>query len=430
MNFYNSSFKKLFILFLILSFNQSCEDENPKSTAEQNDIINKNNCGIETSFIKEIDNIDSLGNASGSDIKLMDDCSYVAVGHRSSRPWITKFNELGEEIWSKTFDEIPIPQGNYGSGLIYATAVDKTNDGGYVISCATTINHPSYNATGRIIKVDSLGATEWIRKFPTSRPYHGRDVIQTIEGDYIVVGSWYTTSAVTNEKSAFMARYDANGNLIWIQRYGGECDDDSFEAVIQKPDGGFIAVGKFEHESSDYNCDFYGYTDLWFISTDSEGNLLQESKIGESFWESAWDIVEIGDGTYGIVGRRRHQKRKPSNGWYLRLDGSGNVVSQWHEPDYVNSSGRNDGLYNLIMLPDGETAVALGYKDAGDGDSQFLWAFNARTSEEIWNSSYNEPGRGFSLGMSVAHDGGIIFFGKKDNGRLKIFKTDADGIVY
>jgi len=32
--------------------------------------------------------------------------------------------------------------------------------------------------------------------------------------------------------------------------------------------------------------------------------------------------------------------------------------------------------------------------------------------------------------MSVAHDGGIIFFGKKDNGRLKIFKTDVDGIVY
>jgi len=422
--------KNIFILIFSVLGLWSCEDDENIGAANFNDPGGSSNCGIETTYIRELDNIDSLGNASSSDIKMIDDCSYIAVGHRSSRPWITKFNELGEEIWSKTFDEIPIPQGNYDSGLIYATAVDKTNDGGYVISCATTMNHPSYNATGRIIKVDSLGTTEWIRKFPTSRPYHGRDVIQTIEGDYIVVGSWYTTSAVTNEKSAFMARYDASGNLIWIQRYGGECDEDSFEAVIQKPDGGFIAVGKFEHESSDYNCDFYGYTDLWFISTDSEGNLLQESKTGESFWESAWDIVEIGDGTYGVVGRRRHQKRKPSNGWYLRFDGSGNVVSQWHEPDYVNSSGRNDGLYNLIMLPDGETVVALGYKDDGGGDSQFLWAFNAKTSEEIWNSSYNEPGRGFSLGMSVAHDGGIIFFGKKDNGRLKIFKTDVDGIVY
>ncbi len=407
----------------------SCEDDEVMGLANPNDPGGSNNCGIETNYIRELDNIDSLGNASSSDLKMMDDCSYIAVGHRSSRPWITKFNELGEEIWSKTFDEIPIPQGNYGSGLIYATAVDKTNDGGYVISCATTTNHPSYNATGRIIKVDSSGATEWIRKFPTSRPYHGRDVIQTVEGDYIVVGSWYTTSAVTNEKSAFMARYDVSGNLIWIQRYGGECDEDEFHAVIQKPDGGFIAVGRFEHESSDYNCDFYGYTDLWFVSTDSEGQVVEETKTGDSYWESAWDIVEIGDGTYGVVGRRRHQKRKPSNGWYLRMNGSGEVLSQWHEPDYVNSSGRNDALYNIILLPDGQTAVAMGSKSEGDAHAQFLWAFNVNTSEEIWSSNINEYGRGYALGLSNAHDGGMIFFGKKDNGRLKIFKADVNGYL-
>ncbi len=399
---------------------------------EQNDeeVRDTNNCGLETTFIKDIDNIDELGNASGSAIKMVDDCSYVGVGHRDGLPWITKFNELGEQVWDKVFDEIPIPTGNYGNGLIYATGVDKTSDGGFVIVCATTSNHSSYNASGRIIKVDSLGATEWIRQFPTNRPYHGRDVIQTMEGDYLVVGSWFTTSAVTNEKSAFMARYDVDGNLIWIERYGGECDEDEFQAVIQKPDGGFIAVGKFEHESSDYNCDFYGYTDLWFVSTDSEGQVIEESKTGESYWESAYDIVDIGDGTYGLAGRRRHERRKPSNAWYIRMDESGNVVSEWHEPDYVNSSGRNDALYNLVLLPDGETVVALGYKDEGNGDSQYLWAFNARTGEEIWNTSYNEPGRGYAVGMSNAHDGGIIFFGKKETGRLKIFKTDENGDYY
>ena len=53
------------------------------------------------------------------------------------------------------------------------------------------------------------------------------------------------------------------------------------------------------------------------------------------------------------------------------MDESGNVVSEWHEPDYVNSSGRNDALYNLVLLPDRETVVALGYKDDGSGDSQY-----------------------------------------------------------
>ena len=274
-----------------------------------------------------------------------------------------------------------------------------------------------------------MGTTEWIKKFPTSRPYHGRDVIQTMEGDYIVVGGWYTTSAVTNEKSAFMARYDVDGNLIWIERYGGECDEDVFYSVIQKPDGGFIAVGKFEHESSDYNCDFYGYTDLWFVSTDSEGQVLEESKTGGSYWEIAYDIVDLGDGTYGLAGKKRHQRQKPINAWYIRMDGSGNVISEWNEPDYVNSSGRGDILYDLILSPDEQTAIALGYKSDGDDYAQYLWAFNTSTSEEIWNSSYNEYGRGYAVGLTNAHDGGIMFFGKKDNGRLKIFKADINGMV-
>ena len=81
------------------------------------------------------------------------------------------------------------------------------------------------------------------------------------------------------------------------------------------------------------------------------------------------------------------------------------------------------------MLPDKQTIVTMGQKTDGSNSSQYLWAFNAKTSEEIWNASYNEPGRGFVLGLSNAHDGGMIFFGKKETGRLKIFKTDENGMV-
>ena len=64
-----------------------CEDND----SEQNV---SSNSGIETTYIKDVDNIDSLGNASGSTILMVDDCSFVGVGHRAGVPWITKFNEL------------------------------------------------------------------------------------------------------------------------------------------------------------------------------------------------------------------------------------------------------------------------------------------------------------------------------------------------
>ena len=115
--------RSILVLFFTTIFYQ-CEDS---STSD--DTTATSNCGLEATFIKDVDNIDSLGNASGSAIKMLDDCSYVGIGHRAGVPWITKFNELGEQIWDKKFDEIPIPQGNYGTGLIYATGVDKTSDG-------------------------------------------------------------------------------------------------------------------------------------------------------------------------------------------------------------------------------------------------------------------------------------------------------------
>ena len=63
--------------FAILMMN--CEENNNAANVGSN-------CGLETTFIKDIDNIDELGNASGSAIKMLDDCSYVGVGHRAGVP--------------------------------------------------------------------------------------------------------------------------------------------------------------------------------------------------------------------------------------------------------------------------------------------------------------------------------------------------------
>ena len=270
-----------------------------------------------------------------------------------------------------------------------------------------------------------------MNELPSNRAYHGRDVIQTTEGDYIVVGNWYTTSAVTNEKSAFIARYSELGDLIWIERYGGECDEDAFHSVIQKQDGGFIAVGEFEHESSDYNCDFYGYTDLWFVNLDSDGQMLAENKVGDSYWESAVDVIDLYNGSYGVAGRKRHTRNKPVNAWLLKMDVNGNVLSEWDEPDYVNNSGRGDQLSDLVLSEDGSTIIALGARFDLPTDYMLLnlWSFDVLTGQELWNVNYGEEtaGENFATGIVNAYDGGLTFFGFTDNHRLRLIKTDSYG---
>ena len=416
--------KKIFLLSTCLFFLFQCQ-ENPNMSS---DI--QQSCNLETTFIKVVD---SLKWPKGNDIVLSNNCGYVGVGRLSSRPWIIKFDQEGREVWSKIFEEIPIPQGNYSDGYQFASAIDNTNDGGYILCTAVSVNHPSYNSTGYIIKVDSLGQTEWFNELPSNRAYHGRDVIQTNEGDYIVVGNWYTSSAVTNEKSAFIARYSESGGLIWIERYGGECDEDVFYSVIQKQDGGFILVGKFEHESSDYNCDFYGYTDLWFVNLDSDGRMLAETKIGGSYWESAVDVIDLENGFYGVAGRKRHTRNKPVNAWFLKMDSNGNIQSEWDEPDYINNSGRGDQLNNLVLSNDRSTVIALGARFDMPTDYMLLnlWGFDAVTGQELWNVTHGQEtaGENFATGIVNGYDGGFTFFGFTDNHRLKIIKTDDIGMI-
>ena len=416
--------KNFFLFSTCLFFLFQCQ-ENPNMSS---DI--QQSCNLETTFINVVD---SLKWPKGNDMVLSNNCGYVGVGRLSSRPWIIKFDQEGREVWSKIFEEIPIPQGNYSDGYQFASAIDNTNDGGYILCTAVSVNHPSYNSTGYIIKVDSLGQTEWFNELPSNRAYHGRDIIQTNEGDYIVVGNWYTSSAVTNEKSAFIARYSESGGLIWIERYGGECDEDVFYSVIQKQDGGFILVGKFEHESSDYNCDFYGYTDLWFVNLDSDGRMLAETKIGGSYWESAVDVIDLENGFYGVAGRKRHTRNKPVNAWFLKMDSNGNIQSEWDEPDYINNSGRGDQLNNLVLSKDRSTVIALGARFDMPTDYMLLnlWGFDAVTGQELWNVTHGQEtaGENFATGIVNGYDGGFTFFGFTDNHRLKIIKTDDIGMI-
>ena len=123
--------EKQFILLVIVFFLFNCED------AENSIAAIQNNCGLETTFVHVVD---SLKWPKGNDMVLADDCGYVGVGRLSSRPWIIKFNEEGEEVWSKIFEEIPIPTGNYSDGYQYASAIDNTNDGGYIICTSVSVN--------------------------------------------------------------------------------------------------------------------------------------------------------------------------------------------------------------------------------------------------------------------------------------------------
>ena len=55
--------------------------------------------------------------------------------------------------------------------------------------------------------------------------------------------------------------------------------------------------------------------------------MIAENKIGDSYWESAVDVIDIYVGFYGVARRKRQTRNKPVNAWFLKMDVNGNIIS-------------------------------------------------------------------------------------------------------
>ena len=73
-----------------------------------------------------------------------------------------------------------------------------------------------------IIKTDSEGGEEWHKKLSYSVHHYVEDVIQTSDGDYIVVGGagGDPLGGHAIKGKAFILRMSEGGDVEWVKRYG------------------------------------------------------------------------------------------------------------------------------------------------------------------------------------------------------------------
>jgi hypothetical protein len=228
-----------------------------------------------------------LGGAGSEALYGMDrtaDGGYIVTGETStnsfgsSDTWLIKLNANGDTVWTKSYGSATEESGS---------AVRQISGGGYIIAGdihnAFNIHHAS------LLKTDSIGNLRWAKTFgnpdTSDGGEFGWDVHQLHDRGYILLGS---TPAYNNSMQVFIVRTDSAGNMLWSKTYGGSQADDPWYSALA-PDGGLAIIGATQSFGS-------GQLDVYLLKIDSLGfaNGCNDSVIVP---EVVTPVLQTGSGT-------------------------------------------------------------------------------------------------------------------------------------
>jgi hypothetical protein len=268
------------------------------------------------------------------------DGGYILAGYTSSfgagdnDVFLVKTDAFGNIQWAKTYG---------GTSWDWASSVQQTSDGGYIVAGYTW----SFGTGGDIllIKTDANGNVQWAKTYGETGYDFAHSVQQTSDGGYIVAGG--TNSFGAGSVDIFLIKTDANGNVQWVKTYG-EAGDDVAYSVQRTADGGYILAG--------YTGSFgAGWGDIFLIKTNASGNLQWAKTYGGINGEIAYSVQQTSDGGYIVAGYTTSFGAGGYDIFLIKTDANGNI--QWAK---TYGGATSDYAYSVQQTSDGGYIVAGG----------------------------------------------------------------------
>lgn len=213
-----------------------------------------------------------------------------------------------------------------------------------------------------------------------------------------------------------LIRLDANGDIIWEQKYEGSS---ALYSAIETSDGGFIAAGYFECNTS-MDC----YPDMYILKTDSDGAVQWSKTESSANNNNDWarDVIQTSDGNYVIAGTWN------DDGWnskasLRKYDISGELI--WGNI-YTNSVANE--AYELIETDEGDIVFA-GYSGTQHGAYKFFVVKTDTDGNQIWKKAKNSVGDAILYSICLAPDGNYVAAGFCNSWRsnLVVKRNAANG---
>ncbi|ARV09833.1 hypothetical protein BTO05_09335 [Winogradskyella sp. PC-19] len=314
-----------------------------------------------------------------------------------------------------------------------AQSVVATADGGYAILGFTQSNDG--NITDKqddsfdywVIKFSAQNAIEWQKTYGGLDDDRGRDIIQTLDGGYAIIGTSASDDFDVTENNGsqdfWIAKLDAFGNISWQKSFGFQGDDMGL-SVIQTSDSGYLLTGVLDVTSSNgqgntrTNTTRHAGGDYWAIKLNVSGNMEWTKFFGGNFTDTAEGIIETDNGDFIIAGGSDSIDTDISGNkgtydfWVIRIDSNGILVWEKSFGGTQTEEARamvkaTDG--NIVIV--GETRSNDLDVSGNNGAADFWLIKISPDGNLIWQKTFGGSGFDVARDISTTEDNGFLLTG-------------------
>jgi predicted small lipoprotein YifL len=234
-----------------------------------------------------------------------------------------------------------------------------------------------FDSGGRIQEQETVGTNDWD---------HAYALTETSDGGLALAGTFMGGEGVV--------KLDADGRVAW---YAAMHFLDIY-AVAETTGGGLAVTGNWAGQ------------DIWIGMLDTAGNLLWQKQIGSVRYDSAWGIMEAGDGNIVVCGNTEPfttiSETWPLEMWVGKLARDGTLL--WQRT--VGGEGGESGN-DVVEDADGNLIVA-GTASAMDDENYDMAVLKLDAGGAIvWQKLLGGSGYEEARSVTVTHDGGIVAVG-------------------
>lgn len=317
-----------------------------------------------------------------------------------------------------------------GTQADYFSSIALASDGNYIASNITNSkdgNMTEFKQTGYqtpytvLMKYDDNGNIIWKKALGSSRGnFEITDVITNPDGTFYGVGYGKNIGGTTGKGyyDGFVAKYDANGNELWIKVFGTSTVD-YFNAGFRSSDGGIVAagsVGSNDKDAAGFNKPA-NKSAACIVKYDTNGNLVFKNVIGGN-GDVFYDVCQSKDGGIFCIGRFSSGDLFKAMG--MTDSGVVKFSSDGKFQDVSPIAGTGNDLFSGITACKDGGVVVVGRStsnDDGNADSFFSGSLASRGGYDAYIIKYKE-----NLSVEFANP----FRGQNDDDLVDIVEK-ADG---